>query len=667
MGVPYPVVIDFETDAIHDRPAYPPAPVGVSIKWPGKKSHYHAWGHVVGKNNSSKGHALKELRSAYRHPDGVLFQNARFDLDVAEVHMGLKPPVWHQVQDTLFLLFLKDPDAGTLELKPASERLLGWPPDEQDELGRWLVEHQPVLGVRISASRGSERYFMNYLKHAPGDVVGRYACGDVDRTAALFDALYPEIVERNLGKAYDRERRLAPYMLAAERRGLRVDLLRLTDDLKRYESVMVDVDIWLRKKLRITDSVNIDSDKEMLPVLLSGGWVEESKLLLTKKKGDYSTAKGSLQGAMRDGALAAVFSYRAQLATCLRTYLRSWKAMAERSDGFIYTLWNQTRNAEGKAVKGTRTGRMSCTWFMNMPKEFKPLFRHDTKDGVDPSDPDRRRKLPACPITVEAKVDGRHVKGELLPTLPLCRGYVLPYHKDHVIVDRDYSQQEPRILAHFEDGELMRQYREDPWLDVHDNAKAHIERIYRQVFDRRKIKIINLGLIYGEGVVSMAGKMGETVENCAALKKAVLKLYPGLSDMNRAMKELSASNEPLRTWGGREYFCEPPILHNGKIIHFEYKMVNRLVQGSAADCTKEAIIRWHEEKHPDDEFMLQVHDQMACSTPRKSVKRGMESVRVAMESVEFDVKMLTEGDVGLNWGELIKYDRRGEMVWQGKF
>jgi DNA polymerase I-like protein with 3'-5' exonuclease and polymerase domains len=110
------------------------------------------------------------------------------------------------------------------------------------------------------------------------------------------------------------------------------------------------------------------------------------------------------------------------------------------------------------------------------------------------------------------------------------------------------------------------------------------------------------------------------------------------------------------------------MVHQGRIIKFEYKMVNRLVQGSAADCTKEAIIRYHEAiEGTDDLFMLQVHDQMACSVPKKDVKRGMERVRQAMESVEFDVPMLTEGDVGLTWGNLKTYDKKGEVVWRGNW
>lgn len=669
-GLPRPVIIDSETDAIDDRPHYPPSPISVSIRWPGKKSSYHAWGHATA-NNSTKAQCKRELVEAYKHSDGVCFQNAKFDVDVFETHLGLKPPPPEKVHDTLYLLFLKDPDAGTLELKPAVQRLLGREPDERNAICEWLLQHQPVRGVKISSSRQSDHYFMNYLKHAPGNVVGLYANADVDGAGDLFPVLYKEIRDRGMLGAYDRERRLMPYMLAAERRGLRVDSKRLYADLEAYEGLLQRLDQWLRKKLRIDESVNLDSNKQLLPVLLSGGWVEEGLLVQTAKSGQngraiqYSTAKDSLAPAMQDKQLAAIFQYRAQLGTCLKTYMRNWAIMCERSGDRIYTTWNQTRNAEGSGVKGTRTGRMSATWFMNMPKEFKPIFAHDTEGGIDPSDPAKKRKLPKAPLEVQVFIDGRQTKGELLPPLPLCRGYVLP-EKGHVIVDRDYSQQEPRILAHFENGVLMHQYQADPWLDVHDNAKAHIERIYQRVFDRRKIKIINLGLIYGEGVAAMAEKMGETYEACKQLKEAVLRLYPGLKDLNDAMKQLSRDNEPLVTWGGREYFCEPPLLHQGRIIKFEYKMVNRLVQGSAADCTKEALIRWHEATAgTDDIFMLQVHDQMAASTPKRDMKRGMERVRQAMESVKFDVPMLTEGDVGLTWGTLQTYDKKGTVVWRG--
>src|SRR3546814_11002513 len=86
---------------------------------------------------------------------------------------------------------------------------------------------------------------------------------------------------------------------------------------------------------------------------------------------------------------------------------------------------------------------------MNMPKEFSPIFKHE-----DPGN----KKLPACPI-------------KDLPSLPMMRGYIIPF-KGEVLIDRDSSQQEPRILAHFDGGDLMETYLEDSWIDFHDYATA---------------------------------------------------------------------------------------------------------------------------------------------------------------------------------------------------
>lgn len=207
MKQPKPVVIDFETFGIEGRPKYPPMPVGVSIKYPGKKAKYWAWGHPTG-NNCCWSDAAAELAKAYAHKDGVLFHNGKFDVDVADVHFGLAVPSWERIHDTLFLLFLDDPHQIELGLKPAAARLLNMPAEERDAVGDWLVERQPVPGVKISKSKSSEHYFGRYIAYAPGDLVGTYANGDVDRTEAIFNLLWKKTVERGMLAAYDRERRL---------------------------------------------------------------------------------------------------------------------------------------------------------------------------------------------------------------------------------------------------------------------------------------------------------------------------------------------------------------------------------------------------------------------------------------------------------------------------
>ena len=103
----------------------------------------------------------------------------------------------------------------------------------------------------------------------------------------------------------------------------------------------------------------------------------------------------------------------------------------------------------------------------------------------------------------------------------------------------------------------------------------------------------------------------------------------------------------------------------GRYREFDYKMVNTLIQGSAADCTKEAIIRFHAAKQPGWRILLNVHDQITVSVPPEDMEEAMEVLRTAMESIEFDVEMLSEGSVSTtNWAELVKYDEKGKVIYE---
>jgi DNA polymerase-1 len=288
---------------------------------------------------------------------------------------------------------------------------------------------------------------------------------------------------------------------------------------------------------------------------------------------------------------------------------------------------------------GTRTGRLSSTPnFQNIPNEFKEIFRFKTGN----------KKLPICPW-------------KDLPELPQVRKYILPFEGD-VIIDRDYSQQEPRILAHFDGGLLMDNYIADPWTDLHDYAQTKLaER--GLIYERKPVKVVNLGLIYGMGAPLMAERLGITVVEANILKKAVLSLYPGLRQMYSDMRTLAKQGIPIRTWGGREYYCEPPKLVDGRVREFDYKLVNLLIQGSAADCTKEAIIRFYKVREPQWRLILNVHDQLAASVPSGDKVRAMRVLKTSMESPNFDVLMLSEGSTSsTNWGELVVYDKKGIII-----
>ena len=642
MKQPKPVTVDFETFGIEGRPKYPPIPVGVSIKYPGKKSKYYGWGHPTG-NNCCFSEGKAAVAKAYECKDGVLFQNGKFDVDVAEVHFGLPIPEWDKIHDTMFLLFLDDPHQLELGLKPSATRLLNLPADEQDAVGNWLVEHQPVPGVKISKAKSSEHYFGRYIAYAPGDLVGTYANGDVDRTEAIFNMLWDKTSKRNMLAAYDRERKLMPILLEMERQGIAVDLNRLRSDVELYSSWMIKIDAWIVKTLKADASINLDSGAQLVAALVAAGQAD-SDLMPRTPTGKVQTNKEALLLGVTDKVLLGMLKCRASLKTCVNTFMTPWLEMAEATGGTIHTNWNQIKAPSGDANIGARTGRLSATWFMNIPKEFTAIWSHEE------ADPKKAKKLPKCPW-------------KDLPRLPRVRSYITPF-KGEVFIDRDYSQQEPRILAHFDGGSLMDKYLADPWIDFHDYAKAELEKMGK-FYDRKPVKNTNLGLIYGMGVGKLAIKNDMTVEESGELKKAILKLYPGLAQMYKDMKTRAKNKEPIHTWGGREYYCEEPKYDEkrGRFMEFDYKLVNVLIQGSAADCTKEAIIRYHAVKHKDAKIVLNVHDQITVSVPKKILKTEMEGLRKCMESVEFDVPILSEGAVSsTNWDELVDYDKKGRVL-----
>lgn len=631
-SVSRPTTVDFETEAIDQRPFYPPKPVGVSIKKFGKKARYYAWGHPTGNNCTFE--EAKAALSAVWAKDDILCHNLKFDMDVAETFMGMPRLPWQRYHDTMLTLFLFNPDLRSFGLKAAAEDLLKMPPTERDDVRKWLIDNG-VVSAQATKAWGA------HICKAPGDLVGAYADGDVDRTEALFVLTH----KLTRGQAYDRERRLLPILLDMEREGIPVDLPRLKADEAIYSAALQRVEQWVFKRMGLAP-FRITSGADLVAALIQADKVDLS-LLGKTAGGAWRSDKDSLAEALTDPTLAAMLNYHASLSTCVGTFMRPWLRMAEASGGRIFTSWSQTKNFSGGAERGAVTGRLSSSPnFQNMPNEFPWLWAHEEAHLPKAE----RKGLPKVPV-------------KDLPAPPVMRSYIIA-EKGMALIDRDYSQQEPRILAHFEDGDLAASYHANPWLDMHDLAKEELEKSLHRSFPRKKVKNINLGLIYGMGIGLMAKKNDSTYEETKQLKREILSLYPGLKDMQDDMKSRAANNQPIRTWGGRTYFCEPAKLTpDGCMRTFDYKMVNRLVQGSAADCTKEAILRYHDTKPKGHRLLLTVHDELLAMVPEKQWKQGMEVMRAAMESIEFDVPMLSEGKMSsTNWAEMKDTDKKGVQL-----
>ena len=248
--------------------------------------------------------------------------------------------------------------------------------------------------------------------------------------------------------------------------------------------------------------------------------------------------------------------------------------------------------------------------------------------------------------------------------LPLMRRYLLPDLKC-VWGRRDYNQQELRILAHFEDGSLLASYLADPRYDMHQLVQDGVHEIVGIFMDRDRIKAFNFQDIYGGGIPAFCTSLDCDEATARRVKAAKRELMPDVAALEAAIKEMGRSkdyegtfDQPIRTWGGREYYVEPAkyVEKFKRWTSFEYKLLNYLIQGSAADCTKEALVRYDEHPKRQARLLIDVHDEINISMPAKRVKQEMAVLREVMQSVEFDIPMLSDGETGLSWGSLTKFE-----------
>jgi DNA polymerase-1 len=615
VSIPNPWILDFETEAIGGRPDYPPVPVSFSIQSPRDEvQRFYAWGHPT-ENNCTYDEAVAVLHECWDSGEPILFHNMKFDIDVAQHHMGCGDIEWQRVHDTMFLLFLMDPHARLLSLKPSAEKLLNMPPDEQDAVRDWLVAN----GV-CNDTKG----WGAFICKAPGSLVGTYAEGDVIRTKLLFELLYPQVVEAGMLSAYDRERELMFILLQNEREGVRVDLKLLKKDLAIYEAAMGKVEAWVRERLGVAE-LNLDAAAQVANALDASGVVTQWHLTKTGKR---STAKDKMTPDMfTDERVSQALGYRSRLSTLLGTFMRNWYDVAVRSNGIIYTNWSQVRQpGSGDGSKGARTGRMSSS----------PPFMNIAKD-------------------LEEKSDGYvHPAFLDVPELPAIRKYILPDHPGDLILHRDYSQQELRVLAHMEDGDFMAAYVANPAMDVHEYVRQEIKRLTGVEYTRSQVKQVNFGIIYGMGYGALAKKLDSTVDVAKDIKTAQRRVLPGVASLEKSIKKIGGSGGFITTWGGRRYFVEEPKIVKGAAMSFEYKLLNYLIQGSAADITKQALINYHKmKKH--GRFLITVHDEINISVPKEYADEEMEILKKAMNSVPLDVPLLSDGKVGPNWGNMKKF------------
>lgn len=658
-----PIVIDLETESIeaYPRPGSPP-PGGLAIMFPGKIPMYLAWGHPSANGIYSKAQSGKlmkahqatdpkraaemMLKDAFKSSTGILGHNvAKFDLPCIEDYFKLKAPSWEKVDDTLFSLFLRDPHAASLSLKPAAEIWLGEKPTERDAVFDWLAANNVISKPKME--KGKLKYPREAGAHilkAPGSLVAEYAIGDLTRTLGLHEMCMPWIIEKKMRQAYDVERELAPILLDNERHGVRVDIEALVRDIPKYEAALKKTDLWIRKTLK-RPGLNVDSDEEVAEALHKARVVKDfpktptgrdsiSKKNLTEdyfRDKKYMITEGGGERSKRSGVWLALY-YRNALATVLSMSMRKWLEEGSKKGGYIFREWSQVRQGHGfDKFKGARSGRITVSDFQNITKDFM-----DRGDGYG------------------------HPTFLNVPLLPLVRNYILPDEGEE-FGHSDFDQQELKLVAHYEDGDLAEAYRNDPKTDIHNYVKDLIKEVTGKDYPRRPVKIVDFRTVYGGGITGLAEHLHIPYEEAAELIGNWKKALPDVVALDLALKNKFKAGDYIRTLGGRVYYVKPPTIakkgpRKGQLIHFDYTALNYLIQPSAADQTKRALIDYHHHPKRKARLLVTVHDEINISmADRKELKILQECM---VNAYPLDVPVTTTLKAGSSWGKLEKIEKK---------
>ena len=244
---------------------------------------------------------------------------------------------------------------------------------------------------------------------------------------------------------------------------------------------------------------------------------------------------------------------------------------------------------------------------------------------------------------------------------PLVRGLFLP-EEDHVWGAYDYSQQEPRLTVHYASKMNL------PGSDEAVSAYRHEDADFHQIvadmagIARKDAKVINLSLSYGMGKSKLIQALGINELEAEALFNNYHSKVPFIKELTLSCSRRAENVGEITTLLGRK--CrfdmyearnektqplpiDKAIEEYGQNIRraFTYRAFNRLIQGSAADMTKQAMLDlWKEGIVPH----IQVHDELDISVKNKEESRKI--VEIMETCVDLNVPSKVDAEIGDTWG-----------------
>lgn len=452
------------------------------------------------------------------------------------------------------------------------------------------------------------------------EMMKKYNLQDCIATFNLFKA--QEKLIEPLHNVYEMECKLVPILLDMKKRGIRVDEKRMAELAAKVQEKADEQERKLIDMYGVTGEM-ISSGKKLGARLNEIGIHSPIKTAT----GTESWAEGALER-IHHPVIPMIQEYK-NYTSILNKYLRGSLSRTVINGRIHCTFLPMLRDKEsGMGGGGTVTGRFSCK-----APNLQQIPARNKGHGQDFSQDMRSLFLPE--------------EGKMIAAL-------------------DYSQIEAVLLGHYAQGQQAAWFREQlkAGADLHNIVMGMTGITYRPV-----VKTFNYGCIYGMGWKTAMEKNYTLFEKLAAeegldietFTKNVYynyhKKFPVIKDTMEWCQNIAKAQGYIDTMGGRRQHKPKPAYDpaTGKINDFIYKMLNKLIQGTAADILKTALINAYEAGIYDIlDLHLLVHDEQVVSTP--FTKEGCEAtveLQQIMANVYKDqllVPIKAECELGPNWG-----------------
>jgi DNA polymerase I-like protein with 3'-5' exonuclease and polymerase domains len=561
--------------------------VGIAVAVEGW-SGYYPIAHEGGGNMDIK-MVLKWFQDVLNTPATKIFHNAMYDVCFIKA-AGLK--INGPIVDTMIAGSLVDENRFRYDLGSMGRDYLGIGKNEAV-----LKETAELWGVDPK----SEMYKL------PAMYVGEYAEQDANLTLKLWQEMKKQMYHEDVEDIFKLETELFPCLVDMRFLGVRVDTeaaYQLKQQLVEEEKeclqkvkkeTSVDVQIWAARSIeKVFQKLNLPYD-------------------LTAKTHSPSFTKNFLQN--HPHPLVKQIARAREINKSHTTFIDT--ILKHQHKGRIHAEINQIRSDTG----GTVTGRFS--------------YNNPNLQQI----PARNKEL------------GPRIRSLFIPEEGCKWGCF------------DYSQQEPRLVTHY--ASLDGLYGVDEVLNSYNEGEADFHQIVSDMasIPRSQAKTINLGLFYGMGKNKLQAELGVSKEDAEALFRTYHDKVPFVKMLMESVMRRAQDKGRVRTllgrrcrfnlWEPNQFGIHKALPHEEALAEhgpgikraFTYKALNKLIQGSAADMTKKAMVDLYKEGIIPH---IQVHDELDIS-----VNNNEDKIKQIMESaVDLEVPNKVDYESGPNWGQI---------------